>query len=175
MSAYHRWVTFRGAYLRAALAFASVGFFLVLGIAPASLADEIRYEGVKPGGGNLPPGSIRAGEGRFITFPGFQMLEDGRSRVFIQTATRMEPEVRRVERGFEIFLRDARIPLRTNRLPLETSYFKTPLERVAARQEKSGVIIHLTLREPVESLSPRVVEASDGYYFIFVDLPRSSR
>lgn len=172
-------MTLSGAPFRLISAIAFVGLLFSVG-AESSRADEprddleTRYDGVRPGGENLPPGSIRAGEGRYITFPGFQMLEDGRSRVFIQTAIRMEPVMRRVEGGYELFLKDARIPLRTNRLPLETVHFETPLERVTVKQNKKGVTIRLKLRERVGDLAPRVVQAKDGYFFILIELPRPS-
>ena len=168
-------MTSRGSHGRLSIIVFLAASLLALGVARGSSAEDERYDGVRPGAENLPPGSIQAGEGRIITFPGFQMLEQGRSRVFIQTAVRMEPTVRRVEGGFELFLKDARIPLRTNRLPLETAHFETPLKRVTVRQEKKGVTVRLALREQLESIAPRIVEAKDGYFFILIELPALKR
>lgn len=170
---YHVGVKMCGSSRR--LASLSIGALLAIlsALVPAPIADAegTQYEGVRPGGDSLPPGSIRAGQGRYITFPGFQMLDGGRSRVFVQTAVRMEPTVRRIEGGFELFLEGARIPLRTNRLPLETEHFETPLSRVTVKQEQKGVAIRLQMRKDIGAISPRVVEGKDGYFFILVELP----
>lgn len=129
------------------------------------------YDGVKPGTDNEPPGPDVAGKGRFVTFPGFELMTGGRSRVFVQTSVRIEPVVTQAEGRFEIVLPNTKVLLRNNRRPLETEHFETPLRRARVEQRKADAVLVLELKQAVDSVQVHVQPGEDGYHFVFVELP----
>ena len=152
---------------------------LVLGAAVsfASAAESGggEYDGVKTGTDNKPPGPDVSGKGRFVTFPGFEMLPDGRSRVFVQTSARVEPRVTQSGGRFEIVLPQTRVHLRNNRRPLETEYFETPLRRASVVQREADAVLVLEMKKRIDSVQVHVEEGEEGYHFVFVELPRLER
>lgn len=127
------------------------------------------YTGVKPGGDEAPglgvePGTTPAA----ITWPGFQMRPDGSSRVFVQLTTQVD--VRTVVQGNKILIDfgNAIIAGETNRYPLYTSYFNTPVTSVELKRTNKRTIMELTLRAAVEP-SVSSEHAKSGYYFVYFD------
>lgn len=131
------------------------------------------YDGVKPGTDHRPPGPDVAGKGRYVTFPGFEVLPGGRSRVFVQTSARIEPVVTQASGRFEVVLPNTSVHLRNNRRPLETEHFATPLARARVEQRKKDAVLVLELKHPIDSVQVHVQPGQDGYFFVFVELPRS--
>jgi hypothetical protein len=97
------------------------------------------------------------------------MQPDGSSRVFLQTTVPIDAQPAIVGNQMRIDLGDARI-VGTNRYPLYTQFFNTPVTRVAVRREKKRTILELTLRLPVQ---PRLSteQAPSGYHFLYIDFP----
>lgn len=132
------------------------------------------YTGVIPGaskGGAQASPHSRGGPPT-ITWPGFQMLPDGSSRVFIQSTAPIEPKVVPAADGkFSIDLPGARVAARTNRLPLDTRFFNTPVTKVSLNVLRSGATLQLDLRAPV---TPHVSSerGAAGYYFTYIELPK---
>jgi hypothetical protein len=100
------------------------------------------------------------------------MLPDGSSRVFIQSTAPVEPKVLPASDGsFELRLPGARIAAQTNRLPLDTRYFNTPVTKVSVNVSGGGVTVQLDMRAAV---TPQVasVPGSAGFYYTYIDLPK---
>jgi hypothetical protein len=133
-------------------------------------AQSSGYGGVVPGSGNLPESvTARPGGGEsVVTWPGFQMLPDGGSRVFVQTTLEVKPELKRSAAGWLLMLPGCSLPQGNARLPLDTQYFNTPLTSVRAKTMDAGVGIILDVRDKAE---PRVrtEKGQNGFFFVYVE------
>lgn len=130
------------------------------------------YAGVQPGSGSAPPVAAPKTDSRpMITWPGFQMRQDGTSRVFIQSTSQLTQVTTTGPAKFNVHLPGAKIAGNTNKLPLETRFFNTPVSRVNLEVQKDGVTLVLDLRADV---SPVVSSerGPSGYYFLYIDLPK---
>ena len=129
------------------------------------------YTGVKPGGNEAPAVSVKAGATpATVTWPGFQMQLDGSSRVFLQTSVPVATGGNLLKGAFVIELGDAPIAGDTNRLPLLTQHFNSPVTRVELKRISKRTILVLTLRADVQ---PQVSseQAKSGFFFLYVDVP----
>ena len=156
--------------------------------APATRAQEVRlgppsaddatgehaagvYTGVKPGGNEAPAVPVKAGvTPATVTWPGFQMRPDGSSRVFLQTSVSVTTAGSLHQRFFIVELGDAPIAGDTNRYPLLTQHFTTPVTRVELKRANRRTTLILTLRADVQ---PQVSseQAQSGFFFLYVDFP----
>jgi hypothetical protein len=131
------------------------------------------YGGVVPGASNKVSKPAPGAKGpATITWPGFQMRPDGSSRVFIQSTKAIEPKVLATAAGkFELQLPGARVAEKTNRLPLDTRFFNTPVTKVSVNAARSGAVVLLEMRTPV---TPQVNSelGPSGYYFTYIELPK---
>jgi hypothetical protein len=130
------------------------------------------YSGVAPGSSAVPDGIAAApGAAALVTWPGFQMLPNGGSRVFVQTSVEVKPDLKREGNTLHISLISVSLPKGNARLPLDTSFFNTPVKSVRAKPRKDGgVVVEIDLRANV-SPSMRTERAATGYYFVYVDFP----
>lgn len=130
------------------------------------------YSGVAPGSSTVPDGIASApGAAALVTWPGFQMLPNGGSRVFIQTSVEVQPDLKRDGNTVHVVLNAVSLPKGNARLPLDTSFFNTPVKSVRAKARKEGgVVVEVDLRSNV-SPSLRTERASTGYYFVYLDFP----
>lgn len=131
------------------------------------------YMGVKPGGDEAP--GIHAKPGQqpaAVTWPGFQMQRDGSSRVFLQTTVPVDPNVSAGNRKVIVDLGDAQIVGRTNRLPIYTQFFNTPVTTIELKRDRKSkrTKLVITLRADVQ---PRVSSevAQSGFNFVYFDFP----
>jgi hypothetical protein len=132
------------------------------------------YAGVVPGASAAPAVPVAKTESKaMITWPGFQMRQDGTSRVFIQSTTALTPQPTAAGPRFSVYLPGAKVAGNTNRLPLETRFFNTPVSRVNIEVQRDGVTLVLDLRAEV---SPVVSSERGpaGYYFLYIDLPKGT-
>jgi hypothetical protein len=130
------------------------------------------YAGVVPGAA-LTPGNIAAkpGAGALVTWPGFQMLPSGGSRVFIQTSVAVTAELKREGRDYVILLQGVTLPAGNARLPLDTHFFNTPVVSVKTKMAKRrGVLVRLEMRSNVVPVV-RTERSSTGYFFTFLEFP----
>lgn len=133
------------------------------------------YAGVVPGAASKAPPAAKAAKasnGPTITWPGFQMRPDGSSRVFIQSTAPLEPKVLTTAEGkFDVQLPCARVAAKTNRLPLDTRFFNTPVTKVSVSASPGGAVVQLDLRA---SIAPSVSteSAPSGYFFTYIELPK---
>jgi hypothetical protein len=130
------------------------------------------YSGVAPGSSKVPDGIAAApGAAALVTWPGFQMLPNGGSRVFIQTSVEVKPDLKRDGNTLHVALISVSLPKGNARLPLDTSFFNTPVKSLRAKARKDGgVVVEIELRSNV-SPSMRTERASTGYYFVYLDFP----
>lgn len=119
--------------------------------------------------GKRPSRAMRLGP--VATFPGFRMLEGGGSRVFVKLSGRVTVEEHKA-RGQVIYrLKGADVPTATNRLPLITSFFATPVALVQLVPQGDDVDLVIELRQD-SSAQYRIEEQRDGVVLV-VDFPRS--
>ncbi|MEI7892587.1 MAG: hypothetical protein WCI05_05825 [Myxococcales bacterium] len=87
--------------------------------------------------------------GPVALFPGFEMLPDGSSRVFVQLSKVVRVEERRTLGTFTYVLKGVQIPHPNNRHALVTVHFDTPVTR--ARLVPHGAEAHFVVevRSPV--------------------------
>jgi hypothetical protein len=146
--------------------------------ASASTSDRVQghpagtYTGVAPGGSATPAVGMPAGKSpATITWPGFQMRPDGTSRVFIQSTAPLNPQPSAAPNKYLVLLPGARVSGGTNRLPLETRFFNTPVTKVSLSVNRDGAQLILDLRADV---APQISTERDstGYYFTYIDLPK---
>jgi hypothetical protein len=130
------------------------------------------YAGVVPGTGSRPPVPAAPNDARpTITWPGFQMRPDGSSRVFVQSTQPLTSQASASAGKFSVVLPGAKVAGGTNRLPLETRYFNTPVTRVNISVGRDNVTLTLDLRAEVSPLISSE-RGPAGYYFVYIDLPK---
>jgi hypothetical protein len=130
------------------------------------------YEGVVPGSDVIPDRIAGApGQGSLVTWPGFQMLADGGSRVFIQSTIEVTPELKRdVGDSWQLVLPGMSLPAGNARLPLDTHFFNTPVRNVRALARGNGVVIVLDMRAKLKP-NVRTERAANGYFFTYLEFP----
>lgn len=130
------------------------------------------YDGVAPGSATVPDGiAAQPGQAALVTWPGFQALPDGGSRVFVQTTVEVKPELKQNGKHVQVLLPGLSLPPGNTRLPLDTSFFNTPVKSVRAKKAKgSGVLIELDLRANVAP-TLRTEKAPTGYFFVYLEFP----
>jgi len=146
---------------------------IVLGSSGAvALADGSSYAGVTPGSetsDNLPPKAEEIPEGALmLTWPGFMMHKDGGSCFFVQTSQPVQTAYKRSEGRLELVLRNTRVHLKNNFLPLETQFFDTPVTRATVqRKSQKDVVMVFEMREDV---MPTITQkkGKDGFNYVFV-------
>jgi hypothetical protein len=153
---------------------------LWVGLVPALAAQgptaPAGYPGVRPGSGNPPPAEdvarARAAHGeRLVTWPGFQMLADGRSQFFLQMSGPVRVTERRAAGRFELVLTNTSTHLRNTRRPLETRFFNTPVTRATVkRRGRKDLVVLFELRMHVTP-DVRTEARDDGYQYVLVTFP----
>ncbi len=129
------------------------------------------YQGVVPGAVNppavkVPPG----GENRQATWPGFQMLSDGGSRIFVQLTSETSVDAEMQPDKMVVTLRNTAVAGPTNAFPLETRYFNTPVKRARLKAKDQDTLLVLDLRKEITPVVSKE-GARDGYFFVYVDFP----
>ena len=108
------------------------------------------------------------------TYPGFRMLADGSSQVWV-LVTRKVSVTAATSSGVPTFvLVGAYVSTRNNTNALVTTWFETPLARARLHNDAAGAQLVLELREQVP-VKHRVVEGKDGSMTVYVDLPKPSK
>lgn len=134
----------------------------------ASSARAQSYDGVAPGSAVVPEGIAQPGGTALVTWPGFQMLPSGGSRVFIQLTVEVKPELKRVGANWQLVLPGVALPPGNARRPLDTSFFNTPVATVRSKKHKNDVIVQLDMRAKVAP-TLRTEKVSTGYFFVYVE------
>ncbi len=131
-----------------------------------------KYTGVTPGSGNNLPRveELKGKPGTWVTWPGFIILEDGTSRIFLQTTVPVAYAISEGNRRISLKLKNAKVHLRNNRNPLVTVHFNTPLDRAYLKKNRKSLDLVMELRQ---SATPNIHQTvdNDGYHYLFVDYP----
>jgi hypothetical protein len=108
-----------------------------------------------------------------VAFPGFNMLPDGSSRVFVELSRKADVTESKTPSRVTYRIKGAAAPTRTNRLPLITDFFPTPVSRVQLVEDGSDVNLVIDLREEAAPVQ-RIVD-NDGAVRLQIDFPPSAR
>jgi len=109
-----------------------------------------------------------------VTFPGFRLLPDGSSLIWVVVSRTTAVEERRAKGRVTYVLKDAVIRIRNNTNPLVTNYFNTPVSRLRLVRDAAGAQLVIHLREDV-SPTHRVVQGPRGMMVLQVRVPRATR
>jgi hypothetical protein len=133
------------------------------------------YEGVAPGGANLPPRApklpLHHGPQR-LTWTGFQ-VRDGVPTVFLEVTGAPDYRVEAEKGAVIITLKNTVVPLRNNRRPLRVGAFNTPVESVETKVhgKDTRITIHTNDAGPPEH-HERIEPAAGGFQMLLVALPK---
>lgn len=133
------------------------------------------YEGVVPGSGVIPDQIAAApGQGALVTWPGFQMLPGGGTRVFVQTSIEVVPELKRDGgANWQVLMPGVTLPSGNVRLPLDTQFFNTPVKSVRAVARGGMAVVLLEMRAQLKPIM-RTERAENGYFFTYLEFPPGS-
>lgn len=123
-----------------------------------------------PARGRRAPGGKTRTEAAVATFPGFRLLPDGRSRIYVELTRSVSVDERRAEGMLIYVIHDARVPVRNNRNALITTHFATPVGRARLLKAGSDVELLIDLRKSV-SATQKVVAGENGAARLEVDFP----
>jgi len=135
------------------------------------------YQGVTPGqsGGakkkNEMPAPPKRRPGRpTVTWIGFQALDGGSARVFVQSSHTFSFE-QHVQGGeLVVTLPELRLGHYNFQRFLDTSFFETPVKTIQARPSKRGVELHVKFKgNGPRQADARQENAQDGYHYLFLD------
>ncbi|MDI1483241.1 hypothetical protein [Polyangium sp. y55x31] len=102
--------------------------------------------------------------------PSFQILAGGVSRVWVEISQKVDVTEHKAEGRIAYRMKGVVVPTRTNRLPLETMFFQTPVGRVLLTELDDGdVDLVIELKQP-STPSHKLVE-SEGGVTLQVDFP----
>ncbi|MDI3287707.1 hypothetical protein [Polyangium sp. 15x6] len=104
--------------------------------------------------------------------PSFQILAGGVSRVWVEISQKVDVTEHKAEGRIAYRMKGVVVPTRTNRLPLETMFFQTPVGRVLLAELDDGdVDLVIELKQP-STPSYKLVE-TEGGVTLQVDFPAS--
>lgn len=108
--------------------------------------------------------------GPIVTYPGFRMLDGGGSRVLVTMSKKVNVTEHKAEGKLTYRIQGVQVPTRTNRLPLLTSFFSTPVSRAELVSRDGDVDLVIELRSAVTPQF-RVIETDKGAE-LQVDFPK---
>jgi hypothetical protein len=121
--------------------------------------------------GRAAKGEMRPRPGAPVaTFPGFRLLPNGGSRIYVELTKNVNVELRKTNGALVYTLRGAQVLSRNNKNALITTHFATPVAR--ARLVPSGLDLELVidLRKAVDA-THQVVAADNGTVRLEIDFP----
>jgi hypothetical protein len=116
-----------------------------------------------------PAGRPRA-DAAVATFPGFRLLPDGKSRIYVELTKAVAVDERRAAGVLVYVIHDARVPVRNNRNALITTHFPTPVGRARLLTAGRDVELLIDLRQAA-SATHKVVAGENGGARLEVDFP----
>jgi hypothetical protein len=108
------------------------------------------------------------------TLPGFEMMPDGGSRVFVEVTKKVDVEERRAARVLTYVLKGARIVYRNNENPLVTVHFNTPMTVARLRPSGRDAILSVDLRADTAPTWKMVVDSDDSSATLEIVFPKGS-
>lgn len=112
----------------------------------------------------------RVVKGPVANFPAFRVLPDGSSRIHVAISEKVIVAEHKAEGRIAYRIKGASVPVRTNRLPLVTSFFRTAVARVSLVEvDEEDAELVVELRQP-SAVTHKVVETDAGM-ILQVDVP----
>jgi len=108
--------------------------------------------------------------GPVATYPGFKMLADGTSRVFVEVSRKVDITEHKAQGRVVYRLKGVSVPIRTNRLALLTGFFASPIGRIQLVAEGDDMDLVIDLRAP-STPQHKIIE-SEGGIVLQVDFPK---
>lgn len=105
------------------------------------------------------------------TFPGFEQLPDGGSRLFVQLSQNVPVEERRANGEVTYVLRGAHLRVHNDSNELITVHFNTPVFRARLRPQGNDLLFVLELRSAVAPVF-KVTENQDHTSTLQIDFPK---
>jgi hypothetical protein len=137
---------------------------------PTSVAREGDYGGVTPG---------KPDERKRKTLPksptlmwvGFQRLEGGANRIFLQSNTPLTFEQAVVGEELVVRVPHIALDLKNNARPLDTRFFPGTIAGVGAKPAKGGVEVRIRFKtkEAARQAAARNQAGDDGVHYLFLD------
>jgi len=121
----------------------------------------------------IPTMRTRAYAFPVATLPGFEMLPDGGSRVFVEVTRKVDVEERRAARVLTYVLKGARVVYRNNENALVTVHFNTPVTSARLLPSGRDLLFSVDLRADTAA-TWKMVADSDGSAVLQVDFPKGS-
>lgn len=117
-----------------------------------------------------PKKGAHAVDGPIATFPAFRMMEGGGSRVFVGVNRKVTVTEHKAQGQIVYRLQGVSVSSRTNQLPLDTSFFATPVSRVRLLPQGEDLDLVIELRKAVD-VQYKLEEQRDGVV-LSVDFPK---
>ncbi len=111
--------------------------------------------------------------GPIATLPGFEMLPDGGSRLFVEVSQSVGVEEKKTARALTYVLKGTRVAHRNNENALVTVHFNTPVARARLLPSGRDLLFSVDLRADAVP-AWKVVSESDGSATLQIDFPRGS-
>jgi hypothetical protein len=118
-------------------------------------------------------GKVRTYPYPVATLPGFEMLPDGGSRLFVEISKTVNVEERRSERVLTYILKGTRVVYRNNENSLVTVHFNTPVTRARLLPSGRDLLFSVDLRADA-SPAWKMVAETDGSATLQVDFAKGS-
>jgi len=136
----------------------------------ASSAHVARSASPAPPGGGRTAGRARSGVSDAI-LPGFEMLADGSTRLFVELSRPVTYEARSGHGSITYVLKEARVDRRNNQNPLVTVHFNTPVTSARLQPHGRDVWFVIALRSAVQ---PAVAmdAGKDGGVVMRIEFPK---
>lgn len=99
--------------------------------------------------------------GPVATYPGFRMLDGGGSRVFVTLSAKVTVTETKSEGKLTYRIAGVQVPTKTNRLPLLTSFFSTPVARAELVEGDKGADLVIEVKDKATA-QYRVIENDKG-------------
>jgi len=127
-----------------------------------------------PRAGKRPPvkkRAVKADPGLVATLPGFEMLPDGGSRLFVELTHTTNVTEKRDARALTYVLQGAHITLRNNENALVTVHFNTPVSRARLLPLRGDLVFSVELRADATPVW-RLVDGEGGVSVLQIDFPK---
>ncbi len=135
-------------------------------------------EGAKSEGGRKAGGTgVTAGPSSgppTVTFPGFEVMPDGKSVITVQVRGPVTVSEQKAEGRLIYVMSGVSVPEKVNRLPLLTQHFPTQVTSITMEQAAGGAQLTVDLREPAKA-THRVSEREGGGSILTITLPKSEK
>jgi hypothetical protein len=122
-------------------------------------------------GGAAPRRVTMRAAGPVATLPGFEMLADGSSRLFVQLTQNVPVEEKRAAGTVTYVLKGAHVTKYNNERPLVTVHFNTPVSRARLIPSGHDLLFIVDLRANVQP-TWKIENAKDNTAILAIDFPK---